>query len=556
MKEPEDFLKETFSTVRLQLAANVSATFHSYEARISNTAINSDSDHDGSMRAMVLSVLLAENPDSIAIEVGVVDKLREEIVELGILKHEAHAGIKRKVVETENSLINDRFHSKYVADLKLVDLVTPFDPTPKQISDALGSLNACSVWFASLPPDEVTRHVDIFLRSKYLSAVNCVTDWEHRTNTLRLLNDRLRFIRLQRRYPRFEALYVSVIGNLEFTDNRDQRKVTSTAACGALYLERMNETKAGIRKAPFITSSGMIFHHAAKLPHGTLPSSDHPKVMMVRMVQILNALLRNDRFFTGRIGIKNRVGDKVDWINEAGETLSMPSLLTKLPDDFRLTQEINVGGIRNRSRGCKERVQGLMAENSGSIKLLSSLFHLTHRKHLESILQHGILSGSLARDQGRITNDISDPEVQRRRNALEPCYGRSIHDYAPLYLNPKNPMLSVRRNIQDELVILRISPTILKSFDHVFSDGNAASIDTQFSYDVDVLESAWSVLVAGYWSDFPDGKRKRCAEVLVFPCVPPKFIVEILCLNPIVARQLACKTDLPVTSTPEMFFSE
>ena len=62
----------------------------------------------------------------------------------------------------------------------------------------------------------------------------------------------------------------------------------------------------------------------------------------------------------------------------------------------------------------------------------------------------------------------------------------------------------------------------------LFSDGNAASKKTQFYDSLNDLDKIpWDVLNGKYWGDFPDGKRKRCAEVLVYPRIDPQFITSI-----------------------------
>ena len=77
-------------------------------------------------------------------------------------------------------------------------------------------------------------------------------------------------------------------------------------------------------------------------------------------------------------------------------------------------------------------------------------------------------------------------------------------------------MLYKRREIQSELAILCLSKHVLLFNGAVFTDGNAASMDTQFFGDCRRLDRLdWACIRAPYWRDFQDGKRKRCAEVLV-----------------------------------------
>lgn len=182
-------------------------------------------------------------------------------------------------------------------------------------------------------------------------------------------------------------------------------------------------------------------------------------------------------------------------------------------------------------------------------------YHMTHKSNLMGILQHGILSHAdvLSRDDVLAT-DISDAGAQRRRERQEPVYNRSIHEYAPLYVNPRNPMLFVRRCIQHELVILVISHEVLHESQHVFTDGNAASRETRFSSSIDVVATSLEALYAGYWANCVDGKRRRCAELLVYKKVHPRYIVGAICSNNTLAHEIAMTTNLEAEINPSVFF--
>ena len=83
---------------------------------------------------------------------------------------------------------------------------------------------------------------------------------------------------------------------------------------------------------------------------------------------------------------------------------------------------------------------------------------MTHYSNLVGIIKNGILP------KNKLPNpvyDISNQDVQKRREKLEYIYNRQIHDYVPFYFNPKNPMLYVRRNIQHEIIILAITKSLL-----------------------------------------------------------------------------------------------
>lgn len=184
---------------------------------------------------------------------------------------------------------------------------------------------------------------------------------------------------------------------------------------------------------------------------------------------------------------------------------------------------------------------------------INSFWHITHRHNIPTILEKGILSNKTAHgDLSPI--DISNSDVQKRRGRIEPFYNRAVHEYAPLYINAKNPMLYVRKDIQHELCIIEISLSVLKESNFVFTDGNAASQDTKFYKEPSELSALpWDVMKASYWTDFPDGKRKRCAEVLIYPKIGPEHILRVHCCSGETFRTIS---SYPCNSaiSPHLFF--
>jgi hypothetical protein len=160
-----------------------------------------------------------------------------------------------------------------------------------------------------------------------------------------------------------------------------------------------------------------------------------------------------------------------------------------------------------------------------------SLWHITHCNNLESIVQHGIVSNKHAYSRFQPL-DISNHDVQKWRDRVEPFHGRMVHEYAPLYINVRNPMLFAKKNLNNELCLLEVSLSVLNDSYFIFTDGNAASRDTKFFENLKDLNMVpWDVLSANYWNDFPDGKRKRCAEILVYPKVSAFYITKIHCFS-------------------------
>jgi len=208
------------------------------------------------------------------------------------------------------------------------------------------------------------------------------------------------------------------------------------------------------------------------------------------------------------------------------------------------------------------QLQKKQTENNLSISgflnkhCLESLWHMTHIDNLEGILKNGILSHSLAHKQFNPV-DISDHSVQHYRSNPEPIYNRKIHEYAPTYISIKNPMLYARKNISPQICLIEISSQVMVEMQSLFTDGNAASRDTLFFRALDDLSKLpWDVLRAGYWNDFADGKRKKCAEVLIYPKIDAKFIKAIHCSS-YESKQViekSASSGIPMRVTPSLFF--
>ena len=173
------------------------------------------------------------------------------------------------------------------------------------------------------------------------------------------------------------------------------------------------------------------------------------------------------------------------------------------------------------------------------------LEHMVHRNNLKNVLTHGLLSHNDAHKKGLISTDISMAEVQKRRKDKEIMVNgknMSLHEFVPFYFNSRNPMLYVRNDIQHELVILLVSADIIDTKMSapkfaIFSDGNAANHPTKFYSGIGQLDKLDSNIIFGKSWNHEDeeikkeNKRKRCAEVLIYPSVQVKEILKIICPN-------------------------
>ena len=157
------------------------------------------------------------------------------------------------------------------------------------------------------------------------------------------------------------------------------------------------------------------------------------------------------------------------------------------------------------------------------------LYHMTDLRNLASVLQHGLLSHNEAHRRGLVSVDISNQEVNQRRGQTS-IDDTPLHDYVNFYFQPKNPMLSVKRDIQSQIVFLGVDPRLLLEKTTVFSDGNAAADSTTFYRGTNSLDRLpWEAINAAYWNNFADGKRIKCAEILVYPKVEISSVLRIFC---------------------------
>jgi hypothetical protein len=191
---------------------------------------------------------------------------------------------------------------------------------------------------------------------------------------------------------------------------------------------------------------------------------------------------------------------------------------------------------------------------------LPELHYITAIANVPSIMQHGILSHTLA-DQ-RVHYSVAMAEIQERRKNKQIPGAGLLHEYANLYFDAHNPMLSKCRDRNDEICVLRIDATVLDEPGVIVTDRNAASDWVGFWSVNDGLSVIRRDRVfARYWThrdnpyDEMRHKSEKCAEVLV-----PERVRTVLIVEAYVANQTALEafqrlsTGLPVRIRADMFF--
>jgi len=142
---------------------------------------------------------------------------------------------------------------------------------------------------------------------------------------------------------------------------------------------------------------------------------------------------------------------------------------------------------------------------------------------------------------------IAHQNIQIRRSTTEvpvPPY-EMLHDYVPCYFASRSPMLYVIKNGKvegypgtqsDIIYLVTKTNTIAESErDFVFTDGHAIMALTDFYNDLAYLEEIdWSVMQSTYLNDtdkFPDRKRRRQAEFLVYESISLNLLLGVVVFN-------------------------
>jgi len=171
----------------------------------------------------------------------------------------------------------------------------------------------------------------------------------------------------------------------------------------------------------------------------------------------------------------------------------------------------------------------------------SGFYLITHIDNLYSIFQEGLLCKNLVKEKGLKYLDLSDSEVQDRRDN-KVVGGLNLHLYVPLYFAHQNSMTHkvIRNHNVSELCFICVSKEILSINDVYFSDGNAAAdksnfykVDGEFEILYEILEN---VKNTKSWGKHDAGKRIRCAEVLVPYRLPTSMFKSIVTYNKIALR--------------------
>ena len=161
------------------------------------------------------------------------------------------------------------------------------------------------------------------------------------------------------------------------------------------------------------------------------------------------------------------------------------------------------------------------------------------------VMKYGILSYNLIKKSKISNHTIAMQSVQeKRKNKVVPG-GKLLHDYANLYFNAHNPMLSSRRNENQKICVLKISTEVLSLLGVILTDQNAASSYVKFLPSPEGLKTLdLDLIYAKNWKHSDDQIAEWChssikgAEVLVPDCVEPQYIIGAYVCNKIAEKAL------------------
>jgi len=191
---------------------------------------------------------------------------------------------------------------------------------------------------------------------------------------------------------------------------------------------------------------------------------------------------------------------------------------------------------------------------------ITKLYFIAPITNVPSILEHGILSH---RQADRLAHEsIAMEEVQARRKNKQIPGARRLHDYANLYFDAHNPMLSRRREQNATICVLCVSPDVLDLPGVIVADRNAASDWVKFSaVEEGLRQISRERVFAQYWTHQGDSfeemnhKSEKCAEVLVPDRVEARFFVGAYVANQAaLAAFNAINVELPASINSAMFF--
>jgi len=191
---------------------------------------------------------------------------------------------------------------------------------------------------------------------------------------------------------------------------------------------------------------------------------------------------------------------------------------------------------------------------------VSELYYIAPIANVPSIIKHGILSH--VRCSSVEHESVALEEIQERRKNKQIPGARKLHEYANLYFDAHNPMLSKVRDRNSEICVLRIEPSVLDLKDVIIADRNASSDWVRFYPVREGLRALDKDRIFALFWTHPDDpyeemthKSEKCAEVLVPDRVDSRFLLGAYVANPqALSATKKLRLELPVALKEKLFF--
>jgi hypothetical protein len=191
---------------------------------------------------------------------------------------------------------------------------------------------------------------------------------------------------------------------------------------------------------------------------------------------------------------------------------------------------------------------------------LHELGYIVPIETVPSILRSGIFSHRRA---NKILHEsIALQDVQDLRAKVKVPNGRPLHEYANMYICPRNPMLFKRKDSHHRICVLRVSADVVDLPNVVITNSNAGSRYVRFS----PAPSGLAIVdrertFSRNWKHPEDQidewrhSAQKCAEVLVPDVVPVRYVTGAFASSGLgEQRLLELAPDLPITINGDLFF--
>lgn len=174
-------------------------------------------------------------------------------------------------------------------------------------------------------------------------------------------------------------------------------------------------------------------------------------------------------------------------------------------------------------------------------KLNFRIYHMTHVSNLKGIFENGLI----CHEKVKSYTDISNNDVNKRRVAKNNPHKISLHQYVPLYFNPRNAMLfTCQKKFGQDVVILEIDKSVISNDYTLFSEGNAARKDSKITTNkLDLANFRWEEINSLAWTNIGSDvneslKSLMMSECLILNRIDIDKIMKVICSKECVRKAL------------------